>query len=214
MANGAGAGPLAPAPTDDVEDEAPAGDEPALPPEAAAAEEALDGALPDGEAALQTPPQPARRGRGAAPGLAPGFASAWLAALVILGGAFFLAWRIAQPQMARPYVYDEAAFSFAGHAVAQTGIPLSNVGHMQTETPGDFSKRYNWALWHPPLYVFMLGNAYRLWGETETVPARRGGLQRPRRRCSPSHRLALHWRARRPVRARRRCSPPPARRCT
>jgi len=186
VANGAGAGPLAPAPTGDVADEAPAGDEPALPPDGAAAAEAegLDGSAPDGdgdgdgdgEAALQTPPQPARRGRAAAAALdALGFASAWLAALVILGGAFFLAWRIAQPQMARPYVYDEAAFSFAGHAVAQTGIPLSNVGHMQTETPGDYSKRYNWALWHPPLYVFILGHAYRLWGETETV-ARSVGL--------------------------------------
>jgi hypothetical protein len=46
---------------------------------------------------------------------------------------------------------------------------------MQTETPGDFSQRFNWALWHPPLYVFLLGNAFRQWGENETV-ARLVGL--------------------------------------
>ena len=73
--------------------------------------------------------------------------------------------------MARPYVYDEAAFSFAGHAVAQTGIPLSNVGHMQTETPGDYSKRYNWALWHPPLYIFILGNASACGARRKPWPA-------------------------------------------
>ena len=80
-----------------------------------------------------------------------------------------MAWDVIRPQLTKPYVYDEAAFAFAGHAVAQSGIPLSNVGHMQTETPGDFSQRFNWALWHPPLYVFLLGNAFRLWGESETV---------------------------------------------
>src|SRR5688500_20219150 len=72
-----------------------------------------------------------------------------------------------QPQLGKPYVYDEAAFAFAARAVAETGIPLSNVGHMQFETAGDFSKRFNWALWHPPLYVFGLGWAFRAWGESE-----------------------------------------------
>ena len=71
-------------------------------------------------------------------------------------------------------VYDEAALSFAGHAVAQDGIWLSTRAHMQTETPGDYSKRYNWAL-DPRSTSSSWGNAYRLWGETETV-ARSVGL--------------------------------------
>jgi hypothetical protein len=90
-------------------------------------------------------------------------------ALAIMGGAARSAWSFARPQLTRPYVYDEAAFAFAGRAVAHTGIPYSNVGYMQSETPGDFSKRFNWALWHPPLYLFILGAAFRQWGETETV---------------------------------------------
>ncbi|HXI17870.1 MAG TPA: hypothetical protein VNM48_16030, partial [Chloroflexota bacterium] len=94
-------------------------------------------------------------------------AVAWIAAIALLGAAAALSWWLIAPQLGKPYVYDEAAFAFAGHAVAETGIPLSNVGHMQTETPGDFSKRFNWALWHPPLYVFTLGYAFREWGETE-----------------------------------------------
>ncbi|HEX2036633.1 MAG TPA: hypothetical protein VHS99_20820 [Chloroflexota bacterium] len=95
--------------------------------------------------------------------------AAWVVAGLILAGAGAVSWWLIQPQLARPFVYDEAAFAFAGKAVAQTGLPLSNVGHMQTETPGDFSRRFNWALWHPPLYVFTLGYAFRQWGETETV---------------------------------------------
>ncbi|MGI8424843.1 MAG: hypothetical protein ACR2NO_12170 [Chloroflexota bacterium] len=91
----------------------------------------------------------------------------WLLALALLAGSSYLSWTMIQPQLGKPYVYDEAAFAFAARAVAETGIPLSNVGHLQFETAGDFSKRFNWALWHPPLYVFTLGWAFREWGETE-----------------------------------------------
>ena len=92
---------------------------------------------------------------------------AWVLAIAVLAGAGAVAWWAIEPQLGKPYVYDEAAFAFAGHAVATTGIPMSNVGHMQTEVPGDFSKRFNWALWHPPLYVFTLGWAFQRWGESE-----------------------------------------------
>lgn len=94
-------------------------------------------------------------------------ALAWALALALLAGSSYLSWTLIQPQLGKPYVYDEAAFAFAARAVAETGIPLSNVGHMQFETAGDFSKRFNWALWHPPLYVFGLGWAFREWGENE-----------------------------------------------
>ena len=94
-------------------------------------------------------------------------ALAWVLAVALLAGAGYLSWTLIQPQLHKPYVYDEAAFAFAARAAAETGIPLSNVGHMQFETAGDFSKRFNWALWHPPLYVFGLGWAFREWGESE-----------------------------------------------
>ncbi len=92
---------------------------------------------------------------------------AWLLAIAILGVAAALAWSFAEPQLGKPYVYDEAAFAFAGHAVATTGLPWSNLGHLQTLVPGDFSQRFNWALWHPPMYVYALGEAYARFGETE-----------------------------------------------
>jgi hypothetical protein len=131
-------------------------------------------AVPD--VATTTPGAGGRRARGR-PRFAPPHAlvlagqvmAAWLAALAIAAGAGYLSWGFIVPQLGKPYVYDEAAFAFAGHAVAQTGLPYSNVGHMQAEIPGDFSKRFNWALWHPPLYVFTLGFAFRQWGETEQV---------------------------------------------
>ena len=92
---------------------------------------------------------------------------AWVLALGLLAGAGAVSWWLIEPQLGKPFVYDEAAFSFAGRAVAQTGLPLSNVGYLQFDMTGDFSKRFNWALWHPPLYVFSLGWAFRQWGETE-----------------------------------------------
>ena len=92
---------------------------------------------------------------------------AWLLAIAILLLAGAAAWSFAEPQLTKPYVYDEAAFAYAGHAVATTGLPFSNLGHLQTLVPGDFSQRFNWALWHPPLYVYALGEAYAHFGETE-----------------------------------------------
>ena len=92
---------------------------------------------------------------------------AWLLAVAILILAGALAWSFAEPQLNKPYVYDEAAFAYAGHAVATTGLPFSNLGHLQTLVPGDFTQRFNWALWHPPLYIFALGEAYARFGETE-----------------------------------------------
>lgn len=92
---------------------------------------------------------------------------AWLLAISILFLSAAVAWSFAEPQLTKPYVYDEAAFAYAGHAVATTGLPFSNLGHLQTLVPGDFSQRFNWALWHPPLYIYALGEAYARFGETE-----------------------------------------------
>jgi hypothetical protein len=73
---------------------------------------------------------------------------------------------LVMPQVARPLVYDEVNFAFAGGAVARTGLPWANAGYMSDR--GDFSQREQWALWHPPLYVYLLGLQYRLFGYTET----------------------------------------------
>jgi hypothetical protein len=120
-----------------------------------------------------SPPRPSLRQR--IPWLAIATVAGWLVALAVVAAALAVAWQLVQPQLTRPFTYDEAAFAFAGHAVAETGVPLSNVGHMQTETPGDFSRRFNWALWHPPLYVYVLGYVFSRWGESEP-PARLIGV--------------------------------------
>ena len=117
-------------------------------------------------------PSPGKPSEGSAPGRLQRGAEAlgaWVLAIAILVLAGALAWSFAEPQLTKPYVYDEAAFAFAGHAVATTGLPFSNLGHLQTLVPGDFSQRFNWALWHPPLYVFALGEAYARLGESETT---------------------------------------------
>lgn len=69
------------------------------------------------------------------------------------------------PQLGRPLVYDDANFAFAAQAVAQTGLPYANAGHMSDRW--DFSQRYQWALWHPPLYIELLGLQFKLFGVSE-----------------------------------------------
>jgi hypothetical protein len=70
-------------------------------------------------------------------------------------------------QIQRPLIYDEVNFSFAAEAVARTGIPFANAGFMSDRY--DFSQREQWALWHPPLYLYALGFWYKLFGVSELV---------------------------------------------
>jgi len=58
-------------------------------------------------------------------------------------------------QLDRPLMYDDANFALAARAVAETGLPFGNQGWMSDR--GDFSQREQWALWHPPLYVYADG---------------------------------------------------------
>jgi 4-amino-4-deoxy-L-arabinose transferase-like glycosyltransferase len=68
-------------------------------------------------------------------------------------------------QIQRPLMYDEVNFSFAAEAIARIGIPFANVGFMSDRY--DFSQREQWALWHPPLYLYALALSYKLLGVTE-----------------------------------------------
>src|SRR4051794_40908025 len=66
------------------------------------------------------------------------------------------------PQLSRPLMYDDANFALAIKAVAETGLPYGNQGWMSER--GDFSQREQWALWHPPLYIYSDGLLARLGG--------------------------------------------------
>ncbi len=80
-------------------------------------------------------------------------------------------------QLNRPLMYDDANFALAARAVAETGLPYGNQGWMSER--GDFSQREQWALWHPPLYVYLEGVLAHVGGWTPPVlriPGLLGGL--------------------------------------
>jgi 4-amino-4-deoxy-L-arabinose transferase-like glycosyltransferase len=80
-------------------------------------------------------------------------------------------------QLGRPLMYDDANFALAARAVADTGLPFGNQGWMSER--GDFSQREQWALWHPPLYIYVLGLFSKLGGWTPAMlrlPGLIGGL--------------------------------------
>jgi 4-amino-4-deoxy-L-arabinose transferase-like glycosyltransferase len=70
-------------------------------------------------------------------------------------------------QIDRPLMYDDANFALAAKAVAETGLPFGNQGWMSER--GDFSQREQWALWHPPLYVYADGLFARIGGWSPPV---------------------------------------------
>jgi hypothetical protein len=70
-------------------------------------------------------------------------------------------------QLDRPLMYDDANFALGARAVADTGVPFGNQGWMSDR--GDFSHREQWALWHPPLYIYAEGVLARVGGWTPPV---------------------------------------------
>jgi 4-amino-4-deoxy-L-arabinose transferase-like glycosyltransferase len=70
-------------------------------------------------------------------------------------------------QLGRPLMYDDANFALAARSVAETGLPFGNQGWMSER--GDFSQREQWALWHPPLYIYLDGFVARVGGWTPPV---------------------------------------------
>lgn len=96
-------------------------------------------------------------------------------ALYALGALAFLAFTL--PQLTRPLVYDDVNFALAARAVAETGLPFGNQGWLSDRY--DYSQREQWALWHPPLYVYLLGLFAKVFGPTEwslRLPGVLGGL--------------------------------------
>ena len=78
------------------------------------------------------------------------FKYSWIA----IGGAVALFLWTAQ-QIQDPYVIDEAAFPFAAKGVATNGTPYFYNGETR---PTDLG------IWHPPLYVYLLGLWIKLFG--------------------------------------------------
>ena len=71
---------------------------------------------------------------------------------------------LAGRQLYRPLMYDDVNFALAARAVADTGQPYGNQGWMSDR--GDFSHQDQWALWHPPLYIYLVGLSAKLLGPT------------------------------------------------
>lgn len=116
-------------------------------------------AAPSPAAALEPPlsaaPLPHRR---AAAGSA-AWAAALLAVAGLLGGVL---WLVAG-QIGRPYVYDDVNFILGARAVADTGRPFGNQGYLLHLV----DQQQQWALWHPPLYIYTLGLVVALFGDGE-----------------------------------------------
>lgn len=72
--------------------------------------------------------------------------------------AVFLAVRV--PFLTKEYAPEEAAWIRAGQGVAQTGFPWTYLGE---QTPGA------WAYWKGPLFPWLLGAGFKVFGEHEWV---------------------------------------------
>ena len=86
-------------------------------------------------------------------------------AVAITATAIYLV--LVAKQLNRPLMYDDANFALGARAVAETGKPFGNQGWMGDR--GDLSQREQWALWHPPLYIYAEGTLAKLGGWTPPV---------------------------------------------
>ncbi|MCC7367905.1 MAG: glycosyltransferase family 39 protein [Chloroflexi bacterium] len=84
---------------------------------------------------------------------------ALVAVLAILGAALWLI----DGQIDKAYVYDDVNFILGARAVADTGRPFGNQGYLLHL----YHEREQWALWHPPLYLYALGLTVKLFGDGE-----------------------------------------------
>ncbi len=73
-------------------------------------------------------------------------------------------WLLA-PQLDKPFVYDDVNFAFGARAIAETGRPYGNQGYLLHL----YQEREQWALWHPPLYLYTLGLVVAVFGTSEAA---------------------------------------------
>jgi hypothetical protein len=106
----------------------------------------------------------ARDGKTSPPAtIARGWSSRWhLLALVALLALFAAT---AARSADRPFLFDETNFMFQARAIAETGIPHANMGYMGDR--GRVTTREYYGLWHPPLYLYLLGLDVKLFGPDE-----------------------------------------------
>jgi len=92
----------------------------------------------------------------------------WLLPAVL--AAYF---RLAAAQLNAPLAWDEVNFFWNAEAIAQHGVPYANAGFLGDR--GAIGAQYQYGLWHPPLYLYTLGLAIKLFGASE-VTARGVGV--------------------------------------
>ena len=95
----------------------------------------------------------------------------WLAGVASLTLVAASLWLIG-PQLSRPFVYDDVSFALGARAIAATGLPFGNQGYLLHL----YWQRDQWALWHPPLYIYLLGGTVALFGENEPAARSLGVL--------------------------------------
>jgi hypothetical protein len=109
-------------------------------------------------------PEPGPLGAGRA-GLVVALSPAWwlamLASATLVGVTL---WLIAG-QIDRPFVYDDVSFIQGARTIADAGRPFGNQGYMLHQ----YWERDQWSLWHPPLYIYLLGLTVALLGDAERV---------------------------------------------
>jgi hypothetical protein len=86
---------------------------------------------------------------------------------LLAGSCWFIVGRSDQP-----FVYDDVSFALGAKAVAQTRFPYGNQGYLLHL----YWERDQWALWHPPLYIYLLGTTMKLFGVSETAARSLGVL--------------------------------------
>jgi hypothetical protein len=97
---------------------------------------------------------------------------AWSVAVVAAGALVGITLWLIDWQIDKPYVYDDVSFILGARAVADTGLPYGNQGYLLHL----YWLRDQWALWHPPLYIYLLGLAVALFGDGERIARSLGVL--------------------------------------
>jgi 4-amino-4-deoxy-L-arabinose transferase-like glycosyltransferase len=107
-----------------------------------------------------------------APAEAADWRSGWLLMAVSVIGLLGVSLWLIMVSLERPFVYDDVSFVLGARAVAATGWPYGNQGYLLHL----YWLREQWALWHPPLYIYLLGATVALFGDGERAARSLGVL--------------------------------------